>query len=482
MKPMITVEKLRLKFPGEEQLLFKDMNLTIQKGEKVLLLGPSGCGKSTLLQVLGGIIPRSIDIPMKAENINLPKAVGYVFQDPESQFCMSYVDEEIAFVLENLQVPREEMNDKIKHYLRIVGLQDIPLHTKIESLSGGQKQRLAIASTLALEPEVLLLDEPTAMLDPAGTKQVWDTISDVMKDQTLIIVEHKIEHVVELVRRVIVFNNSGEILVDAPKEEILCNYLHLLRSHGIWYPGVWKEYVSSNPRQISQPTLSSDSIVKMKDFNVYRKKEMIAFVEELKIDQGEWITVVGENGAGKSTLLLGMMQLLKTSGNYEILGKRVIPKLDLSSDIAYVFQNPEFQFVAHTVFDEVSFSLVLDGENESVIQEKVTDLLKKFSLFEHRHKHPYELSMGQKRRLSVATAILNNQKILLLDEPTFGQDSKNTFELLELLEKERNEGKVIVMITHDEQIVENFATRKWMMKKGRIVEDIYISNRKAVYV
>ncbi|MBM6617747.1 ATP-binding cassette domain-containing protein [Bacillus suaedaesalsae] len=481
MEPIIDLKKLRLKFPGEERLLLKDTNLTIYKGEKVLLLGPSGCGKSTLLQVLGGIIPRSIDVPMKAEHRQLPNSVGYVFQDPECQFCMPYVDEEIAFVLENLQVPRVEMRDKITEYLRKVGLHDVPLHTKINSLSGGQKQRLAIASILALEPEVLLLDEPTAMLDPYGTKQVWSTILDIMTDQTLIVVEHKIDHVIDLIERIIVFDESGEILVDSPKKEVIDRHLPLLKSHGIWYPGVWEEYLSCKVRRESSTSTSSGSIMIMKDFHVYRKKEVYASVDELKIDQGEWITVVGENGAGKSTLLLGMMQLLKTSGDYEIHGVRVIPKIDLSRKIAYVFQNPEFQFVAHSVFDEVAFSLRLEGEEESVIEKKVDELLTKFSLFDHRHKHPYQLSMGQKRRLSVATAILNKQKILLLDEPTFGQDSKNTFELLELLEKERKAGTVIVMITHDERIVENFATRKWMMKEGKIVEDTFVTKRKAVY-
>lgn len=480
MKPIIELKKLRLKFPDEEKLLFKDINLTIYKGEKILLLGPSGCGKSTLLQVLGGIIPRSIDVPMKAEQLLLTDSVGYVFQDPDSQFCMPYVDEEIAFVLENLLVPREKMKDKIIEYLQKVGLHEIPLHTKIDSLSGGQKQRLALASTLALEPKVLLLDEPSAMLDPEGTVQVWKTIRDVIVDQTLIVVEHKIDHVIDLIERIIVFNEHGELILDAPKEEVMKSCLPLLKRHGIWYPGVWEEYVSEKSLERVMKT-KNEPVIKLQDFNVYRKKEVYASVAEKSMDQGEWITIVGENGAGKSTLLLGMMQLLKTTGEYKIQSVNITPKIDLSKKIAYVFQNPEFQFVTNTVFDELAFSLRLERMPESYIQEKIHELLTSFSLLEHQHKHPYQLSMGQKRRLSVATAILNNQKILLLDEPTFGQDSKNTFELLERLERERETGTTILMITHDDRIVEHFATRKWTMEKGEIIEDQSISRRKLIY-
>jgi energy-coupling factor transport system ATP-binding protein len=178
MEAVASVHKLRLKFPGVQSLLFKDFSLSLRKGEKVLILGSSGSGKSTLLQVLTGLIPGSVDVPMKAESINIPSSWGYLFQDPDSQFCMPYVDEEIAFVLENLQIPREKMQSYMKYYLNQVGLNFDDIHTKIQTLSGGMKQRLAIASVLALEAEVLFLDEPTAMLDPDGTEEVWKTIMD----------------------------------------------------------------------------------------------------------------------------------------------------------------------------------------------------------------------------------------------------------------------------------------------------------------
>jgi energy-coupling factor transporter ATP-binding protein EcfA2 len=471
MDPFMKVENLRLKFPKEKELLFKDLNLTINKGEKVLLLGPSGCGKSTLLQVLAGIIPRSIEVPMKADQLKLPDSSGYVFQDPDSQFCMPYVDEEIAFVLENLQTPRDQMKQKISYYLEKVGLRLNDLHTNIQTLSGGQKQRVAIASILALEPEVLFLDEPTAMLDPEGTIDVWNTIESLMDQQTLVIVEHKIEHVMRLVDRVIVFNQSGEIIADCNKDEIIQTYLPILRTNGIWYPGVWAEYMIEHPRVAHLEQVSDSPLLSLRDFEVVRKKEAVVRVSDVDVQTHEWIAIVGDNGAGKSTLLQGIMQLLETKGDYLLSGKKVTKKRELFLELAYVFQNPEFQFVTNSVTDELAHSLKVFQTEDQLIIEKVEEMLTRFSLEDHRDKHPYQLSMGQKRRLSVASSIMQNQRILLLDEPTFGQDSKNTFALLEFLEKERQTGTTILMITHDEQIVEQFATRKWMVSKGELVKD-----------
>ncbi|WP_246938945.1 ABC transporter ATP-binding protein [Bacillus pinisoli] len=474
MNPSIVVENLRLKFPKEKELLFKDLCVTINKGEKVLLLGPSGCGKSTLLQVVAGIIPRSIEVPMKAEKLELPISSGYVFQDPDSQFCMPYVDEEIAFVLENLHVPREQMKERIREYLDLVGLQLPDLHTSIQTLSGGQKQRLAIASILALEPDVLFLDEPTAMLDPEGTKDVWNTIENLMDNQTLIIVEHKIEHVMDLVDRVIVFSPTGEILADGHKDEIVNTHLPLLREHGIWYPGVWDEYMNQHQRSYSQQENHSP-ILTVREFEVNRKKEVIVHLPTADVFAHEWIAITGENGAGKSSLLQGFMQLLETKGDYHLFGTEVTKKRELFTELAYVFQNPEFQFVTNSVYDELAHSLRLFEAEEKHVQAKVEEMLERFSLKEHRDKHPYQLSMGQKRRLSVASTIMQDQQLLLLDEPTFGQDSKNTFALLEHLERSRQKGATILMITHDEKIVEQFATRKWVISQGRLIEDIQIN-------
>ncbi|OZM57457.1 ABC transporter [Lottiidibacillus patelloidae] len=473
------VDKLRLKFPGGESLLFKDLSLCFRKGEKVLMLGPSGCGKSTLLQVMAGIIPNSIEVPMKAESINVPESWAYVFQDPESQFCMPFVDEEIAFVLENLQVPQPEMKERIEQLLATVNLRLENLHTNIQHLSGGMKQRLAIASVLALDPEVLFLDEPTAMLDPEGTKQVWQTLKDVSKDKTVIIVEHKIDEVIDFVDRIILFNSNGQIIADGKKEDVFANNKAELISGGIWYPDVWNEYINSKQKSYQQEIHFNEQsdLLKLDDFKGYRGKEIKIAVSSTSVKPGEWITVIGENGAGKSTFLHALMQLIKTSGTYEFAEKVVSKRTKLTEEMSFVFQNPEYQFVTNTVYDEVAFTLRIDQVPEKVIKPRVEKILRQFQLTAFAENHPYQLSIGQKRRLSVATAIVKNQKVLLLDEPTFGQDAKNTFEILEHLQLLQENGTSIIMVTHDLHIVEHFATRVWQIEQGILTEDYEVRKR-----
>ncbi|MDF9761793.1 energy-coupling factor transport system ATP-binding protein [Peribacillus simplex] len=469
MKPIVSVEKLRMKFPGDGSLIFKDLSVSIDKGEKVLLLGPSGCGKSTLLQVLSGLIPNSIEVPMKAEKLKCASSWGYVFQDPDSQFCMPFADEEIAFVLENLSVPKEEMNEKIQNHIRKVGLN--LGHTSIETLSGGMKQRLAIASVLALEPEVIFLDEPTAMLDPEGTKEIWDLLKEVGRDKTVIIVEHKIDHVLEFIERIVLFNGEGEIMADGPRDTILSLYKKEMKEHGIWFPGVWDEYIQENAPIREQQFADGSPLVHVQGFSGFRNKEEKIKVEELMVHSGEWIVIRGENGAGKSTLLHALMQFIKTNGTYELMGAPIKRVKNLTDHMTFVFQNPEFQFIANSVYEEVAYSLRIGKRPQQEIRERVQSLLEVFRLEAHRDKHPFQLSMGQKRRLSVAASIVIDKKIILLDEPTFGQDSKNTFALLEWFEEYRRRGTTVIMVTHDDHISRNFATRIWTVKDGNVISD-----------
>ncbi|MGR3764438.1 ABC transporter ATP-binding protein [Rossellomorea sp. NS-SX7] len=463
------IEKLRLKFPGEKKFIFKDLSLSIGKGEKVLLLGPSGCGKSTLLNVCAGLIPYSYEVPMKVSSISYPASWGYVFQDPDAQFCMPYVDEEIAFVLENLNVPREQMEDKIERLLKKVGLHLPNPHTRISELSGGMKQRLAIAAVLALEPDTLFLDEPTALVDEAGTKDIWETIKHVSKDKTVVIVEHKLDHVVDLVDRIILFNQHGEILADGHAEQVLTEYKEVIKEDGVWYPGAWDEYISSTPFRDTDE-FSKESALEVENFKGYLNKHPKISIGRASVKKGEWISVLGRNGAGKSTFLHGLMQFIKTTGRYELFGHEV-NKRKTPEHCTFVFQNPEFQFVANSVFDEIAFSLKQKIGRREGMEERVNDILKRFNLEEHRHQHPYQLSMGQKRRLSVAASILISQDIILLDEPTFGQDAANTFRLLEMMKELQLQGSTILMVTHDEDIARYVSNRIWTIDEGELVKD-----------
>ncbi|ETT33241.1 cobalt ABC transporter ATP-binding protein [Paenibacillus sp. FSL R5-192] len=513
----VSVTNLRCKFPGEEALVFQGLSLSVRQGEKVLLLGPSGSGKSTLLQILSGLIPRSVEIPMKCDDIQVPAQAGVVFQDPDTQFCMSFTDEEIAFVLENRNIPREEMPALIEYYLKQVGLSFEQNRVLIQSMSQGMKQRLAIASMLAMDPEVLFLDEPTALLDDEGTSQVWDTVKRIASDKTIIIVEHKINEIVDMVDRIIVLSPEGKIVADGPAQQVFTHEREKLKAYGIWYPGIWEEQEQAAKQEEGSASgeiqvcvdhgisnleaqrssglsdtpgispISHDSsfspvspaylpALDLQQFTGWRGKTPFIQVEQAKVWHGDWIGIVGANGAGKSSLLLSLMNILKTTGHYEVDGQPSGKTEQLADRIAFVFQNPEFQFVTNTVAEEVEFSL-LGGRHTTEERLVRTDhMLNQFGLIDLSERHPYQLSMGQKRRLSVASALVREQRILLLDEPTFGQDARNTFAMLAQLEQLRREGTAIVMVTHDREIVKRYCTRIWTVDEGRLSDATVVSS------
>src|SRR5690606_477463 len=249
----IGVTKLRAKYSGEKQLIFNDLTLSIPHGQKLLLLGPSGCGKSTLLQIISGIIPGAVQIPLLAEQITKPESWGFVFQDPDTQFCMSYVDEELAFVLENQLIPQEQMKQLIEEALEHVQLHLPKLHTPIAELSQGMKQRLALAAVLLLKPDVVFLDEPSALLDPEGKQYIWETIRSTLAQHTVIVVEHHIDGILDWFDRVVVLNRLGDIIADGHPSHVFAEQKSFLMQEGIWYPNIWEEYFSY---QSNSPSLA----------------------------------------------------------------------------------------------------------------------------------------------------------------------------------------------------------------------------------
>lgn len=496
---------LTLKFPGEQSLIFKDLSFVVPKGQKVLLLGPSGCGKSTLLQVLSGIIPNSIELPLKYDRFTPPASWGFVFQDPDTQFCMPYVDEELGFVLENLNVPRELMDQKILAALDSVGLKLAHPHTEIQLLSQGMKQRLALASILLLEPDTLFLDEPSALLDPEGAELIWETVKKHAEQKTVVIVEHQISYIADWVDRIVLFDGNGAIIADDSPSVIFNNYKSQFIEHGIWYPDVWHDYMRTDnyarivkarsrllvehPAKLPNPANNdglellhfSASYTKGYSGNQSNDISPSIFVEQAAALTGEWIAICGENGAGKSTLLLSLMQLIETKGYYTIYGelvehrdrtnrflRRKTPRSSLLKMLSFVFQNPEMQFVTNRIDEEISLALKLEQLEPNNIEDRTKELLQLFQLDAQRHRHPYQLSIGQKRRLSVAAALSHKPSILLLDEPTFGQDARSTFAILELLEQLRTDGTIIIMITHDLYIMNHFATEIWQIAQGKL--------------
>ena len=296
---------------------------------------------------------------------------------------------------------------------------------------------------------------------------IWETVKKISADKTVIIVEHKIEHVADFIDRVIVFDNAGTIIADGAPGLVFASYKNEFQKNGIWFPGLWEQYKADRPVSRKLDLQNKKHIV-LENFKGFRKKDMKIHIDSAVAESGDWIVVTGKNGAGKSTMLLSLIQLLTTTGTYEIDGRMIHRNKDVAKDAAFVFQNPEFQFVANTVYDELAFTFRQKNEDANAVRLKVSELLLLFRLADKQDLHPYQLSIGQKRRLSVATAFAQNPFILLLDEPTFGQDSQNTFALLELLEKYRASGCIIIMATHDRHIIEHFATKVWNVIDGKV--------------
>ncbi|MCE4956548.1 ABC transporter ATP-binding protein [Macrococcoides caseolyticum] len=460
---MLSVNNLRLKYPGEEEKVFDGIDIAIKDQEKVLLLGPSGSGKSTLLNVLSGIVPNLIDLPMKYDALHIHEDSSVIFQDPDSQFCMPKVYEELAFILENRHVDRELMDSLIRKALQQVGL-EVDKEQLINQLSGGMKQKLAIAGSLLQNSDTWFLDEPTAMLDSDATKNLWELMIQIWQDKTVLIVEHKVEYIWEHVDRIILMDDYGNIVAQGQPDKILKNHEALLNHYGVWHPNAYEQ--APKTMEFVKPTdafelLLQDIVVKRKDKVLYRVNEVI-------VRSHEWIAITGKNGTGKTTLLESIMQLIPYEGIMFYNSRRLKRIKDAAQNMYLVYQNPELQFIQSSVFDEIFFNFQF--LNKETAKVKTEQLLNQLNLHHLRHRHPYELSMGQKRRLSVATALSTKADIILLDEPTFGLDSKNTFELIELFKQRVQAGQTIIMVTHDEEIITRYPSSILRIESEKLSE------------
>ncbi|RIN31370.1 ABC transporter ATP-binding protein [Staphylococcus succinus] len=465
---MIVTKNLRLKYPNAQHKIFDNLSININDKEKVLLLGPSGSGKSTLLNVLSGIVPNLIDLPMKYDELHIDHNCGVIFQDPDSQFCMPKVYEELAFVLENLNVPRINMDEKIKAALTAVGL-NVDKDQYINQLSGGMKQKLAIAETLLQQADTLFLDEPTAMLDVEATADLWQKIKALWKDQTVLIVEHKVEHIWQHIDRVLLFNYNGDIIADESPTKMLRDYEHLLTEYGVWHPNAW-QYAPKPSTCTNTEILPTNSNFKFNQVTVKRGKRKLLRISEHIINTGDWITITGPNGSGKTTLLESMMQLIKYEGKMYINNHPLTKIKDAAKHMYLVYQNPELQFITNSVFEEIFIQYKNHSISKDAAIQETVEMLKTLNLENVQSQHPYELSMGQKRRLSVAIALSSSSTFILLDEPTFGLDSHNTFNLIKLFQKCIQQGQTIIMVTHDSELISRYPTHRLHVDQHQLYE------------
>ncbi|SKB00310.1 energy-coupling factor transport system ATP-binding protein [Caloramator quimbayensis] len=524
---LISFKNFSFRYKNLKAPTLKNINLDIEAGQKVLIAGPSGSGKSTLAHCINGLIPftykgeitGSLEIngirPYEKSIYEISKYVGTILQDQDGQFVGLSVGEDVAFSYENDNVPVDIMhkgvNKALKEVEMINFIKEVP-----HNLSGGQKQKVSIAGILATSANILLFDEPLANLDPYSSKKAMDTIDSIHKNQnkTVIVVEHRIEDVLEHdFDRIIVIDN-GEIVADGTPDELLPD--NILSYYGLREPLYIEVLKSCNIRLSKEDKISKienvkkfkDSIVK--DYNLNSKvkdesdKKVVLSVENISykyykdseyvikdisfnINSGEVMAILGNNGAGKSTLLKVISGIARQQeGTIKYMGEPIdrwsVKKR--GQVIGYVMQNPNHMITKNIVFDEVAFGLRNNGYDEDFVKKRVEDTLKVCSLYQYRNWPIMSLSYGQRKRVTIASILAMQPKIIILDEPTAGQDYRNYREFMSFLDDIKKTGISIVMITHDMHLALEYAQRAVVMSEGRLIinDTVYnvLSNKEII--
>lgn len=473
----VDVEGWGWRYAGRRLPATSGVDLVIEPGERVLLLGASGAGKSTLLAGLAGLLGDSDEgettgrilvdgAPPEAQR----GRIGLVLQDPEAGVVLSKVGDDVAFGCENLGVPAVEIPARVAEAVASVGL-DVPLDRSTSALSGGQKQRLALAGVLAMRPGLLLLDEPTANLDPIGVAEVRASVERVMDagGTTLVLIEHRTAVWADLVTRVIVLAPGGGLLADGPPAQVFAEHGDALAAAGVWVPG----------RPLDLPVLEAvdgggDASLSARRLSIGRERgTVVASGLDFVVPDGRGTVVTGPNGAGKSTLALTLAGLLPERAG-EVFSSEALAarggrrpsrwrSTELLTRIGTVFQEPEHQFLASTLRDELAVGPKALRMSAPQIDAIVDELLERLDLAPLGLANPFTLSGGQKRRLSVATVLAASPSVIVLDEPTFGQDRRGWSGIVGLLQREIAHGRTVVAVTHDADVVHHLGQHRITM-------------------
>ena len=516
-KPVIEFKDFSFRYKSQNEPTLHDINLTIYEGEKVLILGPSGSGKSTLGNCINGLIPFSYEgeikgslkvsgIETKEANIfTLSNHVGTVLQDSDAQFVGLSVGEDIAFSLENDAVPRKDMLVKVDAVARIVSMQDF-LDQVPYNLSGGQKQKVSLAGIMHDDVDTLLFDEPLAALDPAMGMTAIDLIDKIHREhnKTIVIIEHRLEDV--LYRHIdrIVMVNDGRILLDTTPDELLSSdtlrengvreplYISALKNAGIKFkPGDHLDNVneidfskfkddikkSFKSVKLSEPHHSDEKVIEVKDVSFkYSSRNKYALKNvSFDIHKGEKVSIIGKNGAGKSTVAKLICGIIRPqSGEINIKGKNYISMSisQIGRLVGYVMQNPNQMLVKDMIKDEIALTLTLNNFEQSVIDERVEKVLKMTGLYSMRNWPVSVLSYGQKKRITIASILVLEPEVIILDEPTAGQDLKHYTEIMSFIDElNRKSNIAIVFITHDMHLAIEYTDRAIVFADGECIAD-----------
>ena len=509
MDKYISFNQFTFQYDAQAEATLKDISFDIAKGEKVLILGPSGSGKSTLAQCLNGIIPNihkgqaqgqvridGQDI-FKQSIYDKSQLVSTVLQDPDGQFIGLTVAEDLAFALENDCADQSEMKDKVALWAERLDLTSL-LNHRPQDLSGGQKQRVSLAGVLIDESPILLFDEPLANLDPKSGQETIDLIDKIHKEvgATTIIIEHRLEDVLYRPVDRILLVNDGELLFNGSPDELLSSTL--LLENGIrepLYVTVLRQlgFDTRSAQNLSQldaldlsdlalpdrvlkdkKDSSSDSILKVERLSV-SYGDNPAIIEDLSfsLKKGERLAIVGKNGAGKSTLAKALCGFVPSQGKLTYKGQDISQDsiAERSERIGFVLQNPNQMISQTMIFDEVALGLRLRGIEEAEVEERVHEVLKTCGLYSFRKWPISALSFGQKKRVTIASILVLKPEIIILDEPTAGQDYKTYTDIMNFLDSLQKQGHTIVMITHDMQLMLEYSDRCLVVVEGEIIAD-----------
>lgn len=509
MDKYISFNQFTFQYDAQAEATLKDISFDIAKGEKVLILGPSGSGKSTLAQCLNGIIPNihkgqaqgqvridGQDI-FKQSIYDKSQLVSTVLQDPDGQFIGLTVAEDLAFALENDCADQSEMKDKVALWAERLDLTSL-LNHRPQDLSGGQKQRVSLAGVLIDESPILLFDELLANLDPKSGQETIDLIDKIHKEvgATTIIIEHRLEDVLYRPVDRILLVNEGELIFNGSPDELLSSTL--LLENGIrepLYVTVLRQlgFDTRSAQNLSQldaldlsdlalpdrvlkdkKDSSSDSILKVEGLSV-SYGDNPAIIEDLSfsLKKGERLAIVGKNGAGKSTLAKALCGFVPSQGKLTYKGQDISQDsiAERSERIGFVLQNPNQMISQTMIFDEVALGLRLRGIEEAEVEERVHEVLKTCGLYSFRKWPISALSFGQKKRVTIASILVLKPEIIILDEPTAGQDYKTYTDIMNFLDSLQKQGHTIVMITHDMQLMLEYSDRCLVVVEGKVIAD-----------
>lgn len=509
MDKYISFNQFTFQYDAQAEATLKDISFDIAKGEKVLILGPSGSGKSTLAQCLNGIIPNihkgqaqgqvridGQDI-FKQSIYDKSQLVSTVLQDPDGQFIGLTVAEDLAFALENDCADQSEMKDKVALWAERLDLTSL-LNHRPQDLSGGQKQRVSLAGVLIDESPILLFDEPLANLDPKSGQETIDLIDKIHKEvgATTIIIEHRLEDVLYRPVDRILLVNEGELIFNGSPDELLSSTL--LLENGIrepLYVTVLRQlgFDTRSAQNLSQLDAldlsdlvlpdrvlkdkrdsSSDSILKVEGLSVsYGDNPAIIEDMSFSLKKGERLAIVGKNGAGKSTLAKALCGFVPSQGKLTYKGQDISQDsiAERSERIGFVLQNPNQMISQTMIFDEVALGLRLRGIEETEVEERVHEVLKTCGLYSFRKWPISALSFGQKKRVTIASILVLKPEIIILDEPTAGQDYKTYTDIMNFLDSLQKQGHTIVMITHDMQLMLEYSDRCLVVVEGKVIAD-----------